>query len=340
MWTTFASVLQTLLMLTLTLQAAGFRQIQTGDRVPSFTLKQPDGKDWLYPLPPADSAEALIIAFWRPDQDRSASLLEDLERLASDEPSSKVQIVAVCSGPQCPSAAKIQVQGKTSALPLFLDPDRSVYGAFGVVVTPSVGFIDSSGILRFEYAGYRRDFLITARAHRDRLLGTITAEEHEQRTDSAHTAVPEVAAESALVQLALRNLREGRPEVAEAQLQESWNTDPPNREAGTALAFLLLEQERNDEALEVLDRLLRDFPDSPEALGAQGLAMMRTGRDAEGERRLNQAVDGGAGHWLLMYEAGLLAEKEAKYQKAAGHFREAIQQILDQRGRTERPGNQ
>jgi hypothetical protein len=327
-------------MLTLALPAAGFRQIRTGDRVPSFSLKQPDGKDWQYPLPAADSAEALIIAFWRPDQDRSASLLKDLARIASDEPSSKVRIVAVCSGPQCPGAAKIDVEGKTSPLPVLLDPDRSVYGAFGIVVTPSVGFIDSAGILRFDYAGYRRDFLVTARAHRDRLLGTITAEEHEQRTNSEHATVPEVVAESALVQLALRNLREGRPEMAEGQLRKSWATDPPNREAGTALAFLLLEQERNDEALEILNRLLTAFPDNPEALGAQGLAMMRTSRDGDGQRRLNRAVDGGAGHWLLLYEAGVLAEKGGKYQKAAGLFRKAIEQLVNQRGRTKRPGNQ
>ncbi len=340
MWMAFSSVFNASLLLTLVLPPAGFRQIQAGDPVPPFSLQKPDGKIWNYPLSAADSSKVLIIAFWRPEQDRSASLLEDLQRLSGDEGAASVRIVAICSGPECPKEAKVEVDGRSFPYPVFLDPNRSVYGMFGVVVTPSVGFIDSAGILRFDYAGYRRDFLTTARAHRDRLLGMITAEEHELRTNGEHAAVPEVVAGKALVRLALRSLREGSPEVAEEQLLKAWNANPPNREAGAALAFLLLEQGRNDETIEVSNRLLGAFADDPEALGAKGLAMIRTGRSGEGELMLNRAVDEGAGNWQILHEAGLLAEKEGKYQKAAGHFREALEQLIQQRGRTEPPENQ
>ncbi len=107
-----------------------------------------------------------------------------------------------------------------------------------------------------------------------------------------------------------------------------WRSD---REVARVLAALRplaaevpADQVERRAAIEVADRLLRDFPTAPEALYARGRILLRHGFQAEAVKSLEAAIalvpDLAAAHELL----GLDALQRGHYEAAAGHLQRAL----------------
>jgi len=121
------------------------------------------------------------------------------------------------------------------------------------------------------------------------------------------------------------------------QLESAWEGDPPIVEAGVKLALLLLEQERDAEALKILERASDLAPDNLLASGAKGIALIRTGREQAGAELLNHALQQDVTEPLFYYEIARLNERSGAPDAALHYYRKGLELML--RDRTLRRGD-
>jgi tetratricopeptide (TPR) repeat protein len=128
-------------------------------------------------------------------------------------------------------------------------------------------------------------------------------------------------------------LANGEYRMAESCLRRGGELGPTDPEPRTVLAWLYEQQERTDEALQMLAELCDRAPDDLGAQMSAGAAYARLGRNAEAERALRRAIEltpqSGGGYAALanlflrtrqkLDEAGSLAETAAELEPVAEH---------------------
>ncbi len=92
--------------------------------------------------------------------------------------------------------------------------------------------------------------------------------------DSAQRSDPRSAATA--VEQAARLLKEGKPELALAKLEESLKRHPREPQLRFLYGVVMAEQKRTDDAIGVFEQLTQDFPELPEP--HNNLAVMLAGR--------------------------------------------------------------
>jgi len=304
--------------------AVAFEGIHEGDAVPAFKLRSADGV-------PFESSTALngganILTFCRPGQDYSEQLLTDLQHVADSNRG--VRIAAVFSG--AVNAADVSALAKRLGLsfPVLLDPDRDLYGRFGVIVAPSTAFINDKGVMKFQCAGRQRDFPQVVQANVECLLGKITDEERNKRVTPQKVAPMETNRPGAHYRLGVQMLKAGNRDAAQKELAQAWEGEPKLVEAGVELGYLLLFDGKNEDASRLLSQVLDIAPDNVRAVGGKGLALLRTGKEADGIELLQRAIDKGVPEPLLFLEMGRWSEKKGDGDAAKGYFKKGLELAL------------
>lgn len=308
-----------------------FEGIHEGDNVPVFQLKTSEGQAF-------SSAEGLkgsasIVTFCRIDQEYSEQLLKDLQQVQAELKGQGLRVAAICSGEADPAKVQALTKRLNLEFAVLLDPDRSVYGKFGVIVAPATGFVDGKGVLRFYYAGYRRDFLETARANAGFLLGKVTAGERDERTKPKETVAPKSSPAGTHYRLGLQLLKQGDRKGALDEFNKAWENQPRMAEAGVELGLLLLVEDKNEEALKVLSEAATLAPNDPRATGAKGVALLRSGKQDEGKELVEKAVAQNPVEPLLYYEIGLWSEQHGDTAAAARYFKQGLEMVLNRQRR-------
>ncbi len=306
-----------------------FEMVQIGDVIPPFTLKTVEGRD--FNSEKELSGKIGVVTFWRPDQVYSERLLRDLQELSTGELAKDMCVVAICSGENDAQKVAAVKERLGLSFAVALDPDRTVYGQFGVFVAPATGFIDKKGVLRLYYASHRRDFLEAARAQIELLLGQITEEEREARLKPgrapAHTNEQRGMTQ---YKLGLQLLKRGNKAEAREHFRQAWEKGNGLVQAGVKLGIMLLEAGEDAEALSLFSDIVEVAPGHPEALGGQGVALIRTGNAAEGSELLRRALEQGPAIPLLYHEMGLWCEKsETHSDDALKYFRRGLEVALE-----------
>jgi peroxiredoxin len=278
---------------------------------------------------------AAVITFWRVDQEPSVRILKDLNQLYDEVSKKEIVIVSIVSGGVERSPVDGVMKELGIAFPVLLDPDRRVYGAFGGIVSPSTWFVDRSGVVVDAYPGHRRDFLRVARANVEFLRGRIGEAEREGTVHTRRPPISEKDKDFAGVQtrhrFATRLLEKGQRKAAVKQLRMAWEGDPPLVEAGVELGLLLLEETRDTEALEILERASELAPDDPLASGARAVALIRLGQVQVGADLLRQALQQPVGEPLLYYEMAKLSERSDEPDEARRYYRKGLELMLADR---------
>ncbi len=319
----------TVLLLSLLLSSAtAFEAVTTGEAIPPVQVQSLEGA----PLKGADLLHGTpaVIVFWRLGQPYSKRLLTELSELSADYSEKEAKFIAICSGEVEPGDVAEAAKSMDLRFPVYLDPDRSAYGAFGVIVAPAVGFVDGAGRLQFYYAGYRRDFQKLARAHLDLLAGKISASEHEARLAPAQP-VKKNDRGASRYGLARRLIERGDLEGARALLSKAWEANPEDTDSGIALAWLLLREGKNKEALTIFTAAEAKASANSRWQGGKGLALLRLGRAKEGQPLIEEALAQGEHDPLLYYALGLQAEKEGNPKEAGRYYKEGLEAVLSNR---------
>lgn len=306
-----------------------FEGVEAGDPMPRFRLDTVAGE--LFDSEEDFDAKARVIVFCRLNQSHSLRHLRDLQTLFQEFRGASVDIVVVFAGEVDPDAVRGLVEELKLKCPVLLDPDRSLYGQFGVIVTPATGFAGEDGKLRWYAASHRRDFLQTARANIDLLLGRITEEEREARTAPVRK-VRGSSNDPAMAQYTLgrRLLRGGDTEGARKQFVKAWEGEPPLAAAGLELGLLMLREGANERALDLLSKVVDLKPGNLRAVGAKGVALILAGQTDEGGPILQRVVEQGVREPLFYYGLGLWHEKRGD-SDAAVFYKLGLEQIVQPR---------
>jgi len=151
------------------------------------------------------------------------------------------------------------------------------------------------------------------------------------RSRPAPSASVQGVGPAARYRLAQKLLARGDRQAAEKQLRKAWETEPGYAKAGVELGLLLLEQGRDEEALEITERALAMSPEVPRAVGAKGLAYIRAGRNEKGEELLREAIARGARQPLFFYEMALLSERLGMPDDARRYYKRGLELMLEER---------
>jgi peroxiredoxin len=296
-------------------------------QIPAFRLKGLDGQDFVASEELA--GRTTLIVFWRLGQSQSVSILEDLVELRATMPVQEVAIVSVVSGDTDREQVAQLAEGLEISFPVLFDPDRQLYAEFGMIVSPSSWFANSSGQIRFDYPGYRRDFARVAKAELAFLTGKISETDlSRQLTTESAGPLQDKAGPSTRLRLARRLLAQGDRDAAEQQLWIAWKDDPRVAEVGVELAMLQLSKGQNGQALAIVDEALEAAPGDPRGLGAKGMALTRLGRREEGISHLRRAIEAGASEPVFYYELALGIEKEQGAESASPYYRRGLELML------------
>ncbi len=276
-----------------------------------------------------------VITFWRIEQEPSLRILKDLNQLYDEVPQLDVAIVSIVAGAVERPLVEGVVKELEIAFPVLFDPDRRVYAELGVIVSPSTWFVDRSGVVVDAYPGHRRDFLRVARANVAFLRGSIGEAERAERVRARPRPIAEEKRDLAGVQtryrLALRLLEKGRRKAGVKQLRRVWENDPPLVDGGVKLGLLLLEDARDAEALEILERAAELAPSDPLASGARGVALIRLGQEQAGADLLRHALQQPIAEPLLYYEMARWSERSNAPDEARRYYRIGLELMLTDR---------
>jgi type IV pilus assembly protein PilF len=114
--------------------------------------------------------------------------------------------------------------------------------------------------------------------------------------------------------------------AAEQAFRKAVEVDPAFSEAWNNLGALYIDQGRFEAAIPVLENAVNDvFYQTPErALSNLGLALYKTGRTAEAERRLRQAIEMAGDFPLAHKNLATLLQARDDHKAALTHLNEAL----------------
>ena len=308
--------------------ARALRNVKTGEQVPAFSVADLEGNalgNKTY------QGKVLLLVFVRPDQEKSLQTLKVAQRILSDNGDGKLAVLAVSSKPQAAEHLKRLAAENSFTYPLALDPERKMYGDFGLLVAPTTLLIDQSGTLRYGVAHIPPNYEDRLRVHLDQLLGRISAEQRDTL---------------------LAKMTKGKP------------TETDSSDRGLGLAQALIERGKFDQAIDILTKL-RSQKDSPHAtvllgnayleldkveeaakcLGSladrdpapEGLKLalarleLRRQNDGQAEKHLLDALKTSTRKGPVLYELGRLYERQGKLEQAVECYRTALEEIYDKR---------
>jgi peroxiredoxin len=155
-----------------------YRFVEVGAPYPPFCAQQFKGKRICSNR--FDDNKVVIICFFTLGQVRSQKALIDLQDIYAKYVEKSVSVVGIVSG-----KADLQTLGKFLEVngitfPILLDPERQIYGDFGVFVYPSTGIFAQNGKLQYYLPARRVNFKRRVEGYTRFLLGEISEGELDE----------------------------------------------------------------------------------------------------------------------------------------------------------------
>lgn len=131
--------------------------------------------------------------------------------------------------------------------------------------------------------------------------------------------------EAALITLSSAQERAGDPKGSEESLRRILSSDPDNATALNNLGYFLIERnERQAEALEMIQRAVRANPTNSSFLDSLGWAYFKLGRLDEAERHLAEAARRNNQSATIQEHLGDLYQQRGKTEMARAAWQKAL----------------
>ncbi|MCC6678438.1 MAG: tetratricopeptide repeat protein [Phycisphaerales bacterium] len=212
------------------------------------------------------------------------------------------------------------------------DPDREAFGAYHILVIPTIVIVDGAGKVVYAAPAYQqksRDLITEAVMV---AAGKETAEQFNQAVEPA-AAGPDhdTVRADRLVHLAAELARHELYEMAEARYSEAISLAPGHAGATIGLGKLMLKRGRLDQAEGLFRAVLAADPGSVDAtLGIAEVQVARGGDDlAKAEATIREVVNRSPRNPRARYLLGLVNERQGNYAAAMAEFRIATEVLLD-----------
>ena len=175
-----------------------------------------------------------------------------------------------------------------------------------------------------------------AEAHYAMAVAAFSAGDHERSRQQASKAI-ELRPDWELAALVYaRALAKAAPVESIAFLRRFVSDNPKAADARLTLARLLIAEKNYGEAREHFERILEDYPDTPEVLFPTAMLALQQKDNAAARALLERLLTGSfADKSTVHYYLGEIDEDEKKFDSALGHYQQVISgdQYLTARGR-------
>lgn len=339
---------------------AAFKNVEVGQLVPPFSLKDLDGRAW--DSVAHQSAGATVIVFWATWSPRSREILADLARLRVELGPERLQLIAINAEHLAITAAdrdtiRSVVAETNFPTTVLLDEGLVAFNAFGTMALPSSLVLDATGHVTFMLAGYpmtmRSDLTDAVR----KVLGLPTSVElrpvleyvpknhglmyynfgrllldkgqEEKAVEQFRISVErDPAFKKPYVQLGLYHLRRGEVEEARTAFLKVREIDPHDAEATYQVAAANLRAGRFDEAVALFGELAAEYPDRGGYALALALAKKFLGREEEYRAGVVAVAGLHPPDPRILYDLGAVAERLGHLPVAADLYRKSLEAAL------------
>ncbi|MFO0829378.1 MAG: tetratricopeptide repeat protein [Phycisphaerales bacterium] len=247
------------------------------------------------------------------------------------EPDSVVPILVVAKKADPAALREQAAKGRFPALVLH-DEARDVFGAYHVLVLPSVVVVNGKGDVVHSMPGFVPRFKEIVTESMLVAAGVDPPSKLEQVIDpnGVPAPTPEAARASRLAHLGGELAKHRLYDMAEARFAEALSVSPDSVEAKLGLGNLMLEQKRTKDAEALFRSVLASHADSIDAILGLAAAQLAEGGDALDAAEtavrgvIGQTVSNARAHYLL----GRILEERANLAAAALEYRKAAELLM------------
>jgi peroxiredoxin/predicted negative regulator of RcsB-dependent stress response len=319
-------MLITLLLIFLLLNPAHAISIPLGGDAPEFSLKSIENKTISLNK---YRGKIVVLIYWRTGQERSIRALRDGQDVFMSYGKKGVVVIGLTAESDKVDVIKKIIDENNIQFPVVLDPDRQVYGNYGIRVYPTTVLIDKEGKLVYDLPGHAVTYKNALEGHLKYLLGEIdekTMEEmvspHRQRKDESELLALR------RYNLALKFTEARLIDQAIDAVEESIAAKPDYVKSHILFGFLLLEQKKADKAIEEFETALRLDPLSHDAKTGLGGALILKGEIDRAIDVLNEALIANPYPQMTNYELGRAYELKGEKDKAIEMYKKAMEKMI------------
>jgi tetratricopeptide (TPR) repeat protein len=230
-------------------------------------------------------------------------------------------------------AAALREEAAKWRLPAVIlhDPKREAFGAYRVLVTPSVVVVDRSGKVVYAMPGFLPRFKEILAESLLLAGGKVTPEQFDQVVEAKNdNAAPEVLKANRLAHLGDELTRHGLYDAAETRYTEALAASPGHAGAKIGLGELMLRLERLPEAESLFRSVLAADPASVDAALGLAAAQLRRGPDGvtEAEASVKRVLEKDPSQPRAHYLYGQVHERRGDTGRAAAEFKRAAELLL------------
>jgi len=254
-----------------------YRFVDIGDPYPPFCAQQFHGDQVC-----SDSYEnkILIISFFTLNQMNSQKVLIDLQDIYNEYREKNVSIVGILSGEADLQALDEFLKTNKLNVPILLDPDRQIYGDFGVFLYPATGIFARDKTLKYYLPARRINF----KKHVDGYIRFLLEEISESDLEKIiHPSVdktdPNYKKAENYYNFARIYFDKGKFEKAKELLESSIKTHDKYALAYSLYGYIYIQEKEYQLGLEQFELALTIDPDLKEAKTGKQTCLDNLGKD-------------------------------------------------------------
>jgi tetratricopeptide (TPR) repeat protein len=258
--------------------------------------------------------------------------LKDLQMIYQTYKDRGIKVVAISAEAENRERVNYTVRHAGVEFPVLLDPEREVYGSYGIRVYPSTVIIDQEGKFAYSLPGHALSYRVKIEGMIRFMLGDIDRKELEKAFSPGKKDRDEQLLKAERrYNLALRFTRARLYEQAMDAARQSVGYKADFAPAHTLLGFLLLDDGDIDQAYTEFRKALDIDPDSPEATTGLGAALLRKNKTEEALEILQKNASTGPGSLMNDFELGRAYEMDGQAGKAIEIYRRILDKIVKKR---------
>ena len=322
-----AKIPATLFIILLVAMPAVSREFDTGDEAPDFALRDTSGAEFALAN---TRGKIAIVVFWRMKQQRSSDALTELQLIYAKFKDQGVEVIAISNSVISPEVIGEVKQSKRLTYSMLYDPDEKTYGAYGVIVSPSIFVIDRAGKLSYYYPGYRADFSRQITGRVEVLLGRKTLEELKAELEPVKRAeIPESEKKARrYMKMGERLLEKGMARNAMIQYEKAIREKPDLFEAHLRLGDIYLERKEIEKAEAEFRQSIELKSRSSEAHAGMGDVFFFQEQLEKSVEMLQIALKLNPNLARAHYRLGRVYEKRRRIEDALKEYKAALKILL------------
>ncbi len=304
---------------------AKLRKIKVGEKMPEFSLTEPNGNVFAYSY---NRKRVLAITFLSANQKQSESAVVDIERILIDlrSKAEPFDFVGVISERAKKDFFESYKGDSKLTFPILLDTEYQLWGRLGIIAMPTVLIVGKDDKVLWSKAGYGYDFAPALRSHLSYALGIVKAETLEKLTQVKTLANTTVTARvKRHLQMAKMLDQKGRLESAIAEVHKARELDPNSVEVALELGELFCRVGKNEAALNIVERIKATKRlDKARLLRISGWAKRQIGDLETAEKLLLEATTLNPKSSRAFFELGQVYQAKGQVEKAMQAYYRAL----------------